>query len=206
MNTGIIIRINGPIVEARGMEQTGMLEVVEVGEVRLVGEVIRLRGGNATIQVYENTGGLRPGEPVFCTGRQLSVCLGPGLLGTIYDGIQRPLNRIAEQSGSAFLARGEKTPAVDMARKWHFAPKVAVGTQLSAGQVVGEVQETESVLHKVMVPPGSASFPKATTTAMPTCASWRGLTARSRRWASTSGGRCGMGGRAQSACRWRRLW
>ncbi len=160
MNTGIIIRINGPIVEARGMEQTGMLEVVEVGEARLVGEVIRLRGGNATIQVYENTGGLRPGEPVFCTGRQLSVCLGPGLLGTIYDGIQRPLNRIAEQSGSAFLARGEKTPAVDMARKWHFVPKVAVGTQLSAGQVVGEVQETESVLHKVMVPPGKGGTVK----------------------------------------------
>ena len=151
MKTGIIIRINGPIVEARQMEEVGMLEVVEVGELRLIGEVIRVRGEVATIQVYEETSGLRPGEPVYCTGRPLSVCLGPGLLGTIYDGIQRPLARIAE--GGAFIGRGVKKPALDLERKWPFQPIVKVGDELKPGMVIGEVQETESVLHRVMVPP-----------------------------------------------------
>lgn len=152
MDTGIITRINGPIVEARQMDHTGMLEVVEVGEARLVGEVIRIRGALATIQVYENTGGLRPGEPVYCSGRSLSVCLGPGLLGNIYDGIQRPLKEIARQSG-AFLPRGVKVSPVDLEKKWHFTPVVKEGDLLEPGCVVGEVQETESVLHRVMVPP-----------------------------------------------------
>ncbi|MBR4518538.1 MAG: V-type ATP synthase subunit A, partial [Victivallales bacterium] len=151
MKIGIIIRINGPIVEARQMEEVGMLEVVEVGELRLIGEVIRVRGEVATIQVYEETSGLRPGEPVYCTGRPLSVCLGPGLLGTIYDGIQRPLARIAE--GGAFIGRGVKKPALDLERKWPFQPIVKVGDELKPGMVIGEVQETESVLHRVMVPP-----------------------------------------------------
>lgn len=152
MNIGTITRINGPIVEASGMENTRMLEVVEVGEARLIGEVIRIRDDISTLQVYENTSGLHPGEPVYCTGRPLSVCLGPGLLGTIYDGIQRPLDQIAKTSG-AFIARGEKTPPLDLERKWSFKPTVKAGDSLQPGQVLGEVQETESVLHKVMVPP-----------------------------------------------------
>ena len=153
MTTGIIIRINGPIIEARDMESTGMLEVVEVGEARLIGEVIRVRGAISTIQVYENTSGLRPGEPVYCTGRPLSVCLGPGLLGTIYDGIQRPLDKMAA-GGDAFIRRGVKTAPLDLDRRWHFRPLAKVGDQLQPGQVIGEVQETQSVLHKVMLPPG----------------------------------------------------
>ncbi|MGN0866106.1 MAG: V-type ATP synthase subunit A [Oligosphaeraceae bacterium] len=152
MDTGSITRINGPIVEACHMDHTGMLEVVEVGHLRLIGEVIRVRGDVATIQVYENTAGLCPGEPVFCSGRPLSVCLGPGLLGNIYDGIQRPLKSIAEQSGS-FIPRGVKAPALDLERKWSFRPVVKEGDVLSPGQILGEVQETESVLHRVMVPP-----------------------------------------------------
>ncbi len=152
MDTGIITRINGPIVEARQMDHTGMLEVVEVGEARLIGEVIRIRGALATIQVYENTSGLHPGEPVYCSGRSLSVCLGPGLLGNIYDGIQRPLKEIAKKSG-AFLPRGVKVSPVDLEKKWHFTPVVKEGDLLEPGCVVGEVQETESVLHRVMVPP-----------------------------------------------------
>ncbi len=152
MDTGIITRINGPIVEARQMDNTGMLEVVEVGNLRLIGEVIRVRGSVATIQVYENTSGLRPGEPVYCSGRPLSVCLGPGLLGTIYDGIQRPLDKIAAK-GTSFIPRGEKSPALDLEKKWSFKPTVKVGDLLEAGQVIGEVQETESVLHRVMIPP-----------------------------------------------------
>ena len=150
---GRITRVNGPIVEACNMEHAGMLEVVEVGEWHLIGEVIRIRGnGLATIQVYENTSGLMPGESVYCTGRSLSVRVGPGLIGTIYDGIQRPLDRIAEISG-AMLKRGEKTERLDITKKWHFKPTVAVGDELSSGAVIGEVQETQSVLHRIMVPP-----------------------------------------------------
>lgn len=152
---GIIIRINGPIIEAHKMDQTGMLEVVEVGHQHLIGEVIRVRNDVATIQVYENTSGLHPGEPVFCTSRPLSVRLGPGLIGTIYDGIQRPLDRIAAISG-AMIRRGEKVPPLDPERRWEFTPTVAVGAELSSGMQIGEVQETLSVLHRIMVPPDCA--------------------------------------------------
>ncbi len=152
-NVGEITRVNGPIVEARHMEHAGMQEVVEVSEMRLLGEVIKVRNGAATIQVYENTSGVKPGEPVYCTGRPLSVLLGPGLLGTIYDGIQRPLERIAEISG-AMLRRGEKADALDFSRKWQFKPLKAVGERLEAGVPFGEVQETQSVLHRIMCPPG----------------------------------------------------
>ncbi len=152
-SNGVIIRVNGPIVDARGMEQVGMLEVVEVGHLRLIGEVIRVRDDVATIQVYENTSGLYPGEPVFCTARPLSVRLGPGLLGTIYDGIQRPLDKIAEKSGS-MIQRGEKVPPLDTERFWSFQPVVSVGQELSEGAIIGEVQESMSIMHKVMLPPG----------------------------------------------------
>lgn len=154
-HVGEIIRVNGPIVEARHMEHAGMQEVVEVGGMRLLGEVIKVRNGAATVQVYENTSGLKPGEPVYCTSRPLSVLLGPGLLGTIYDGIQRPLQRIAEASGP-MIRRGEKADAVDLSKKWHFVPVLKNGDKLSAGIPFGEVQETESVLHRVMCPPGIA--------------------------------------------------
>ncbi len=153
---GRITRVNGPIVEACDMEHAGMLEVVEVGEWRLIGEVIRIRGnGLATVQVYENTSGVMPGEAVYCTGLSLSVRVGPGLIGTIYDGIQRPLDRIAEQSG-AMLKRGEKTDRLDITKKWHFKPTAAIGDKLSPGAIIGEVQETPSVLHKIMVPPNAS--------------------------------------------------
>ena len=152
---GKIIRVNGPIVEACQMEHAGMQEVVEVGGLRLLGEVIKVKNGAATIQVYENTSGLKPGEPVYCTERPLSVLLGPGLLGTIYDGIQRPLERIAEISGS-MLKRGEKTEALNLSRKWDFKPVLKAGDEITGGIPFGEVQETESVLHRVMCPPGIA--------------------------------------------------
>ena len=152
MTKGIITRVNGPIVEARDMERAGMLEVVEVGEERLIGEVIRIRGGGiATIQVYENTSGLKPGEGVYCTTRPLSVELGPGLLGTIYDGIQRPLDRIAAMSG-AMIRRGEKTDAQDLDKIWHFVPSVKEGDIVKPGVQYGEVQETPSVLLKLITP------------------------------------------------------
>jgi len=150
---GVITRVNGPIVEARHMEHAGMQEVVEVGGIRLLGEVIKVRNGAATIQVYENTSGLKPGEPVYCTGRPLSVLLGPGLLGTIYDGIQRPLERIAAISGP-MIRRGEKAEAIDLSRTWKFTPVVEKGARLEAGFPLGEVQETESVLHRILCPPG----------------------------------------------------
>ncbi len=150
---GEITRINGPIVEARNLAAAGMLEVVETGHLRLIGEVIRLRHGVATVQVYENTSGLRPGEPVYGTGRPLSVKLGPGLLGTIYDGIQRPLQAIAARSGP-MIGRGEKPAPLDSLHQWPFVPSCKVGDALSAGQVYGRVQETLSVEHRLLVPPG----------------------------------------------------
>ncbi|MDD4097251.1 MAG: V-type ATP synthase subunit A [Lentisphaeria bacterium] len=153
--TGEIIRVNGPIVEARHMEHAGMLEVVEVGAMHLIGEVIKVHRGAATIQVYENTSGLRPGEAVTCTSRPLSVRLGPGLLGTIYDGIQRPLDRIAAISG-AMIRRGEKADPLDPARTWHFRPLKQPGDRLTPGTPFGEVQETLSINHRVMTPPDLA--------------------------------------------------
>jgi V/A-type H+-transporting ATPase subunit A len=150
--TGVISRVNGPIVEARQMASAGMLEVVEVGNLRLIGEVIRVRNEIATIQVYENTTGLLPGEPVFRTGRPLSVRLGPGLLGTIYDGIQRPLEQIAASSG-AMIHRGEKAEPLDTAKTWRFRPLLEPGSAIEGGSVYGQVQETLSVLHKIMAPP-----------------------------------------------------
>lgn len=149
---GRIVRINGPIVEAGGMRAAGMLEVVEVGDLRLIGEIIRLKDDLATIQVYENTGGLKPGQPVRATGRPLSVALGPGLLGSIYDGIQRPLPGIMKHSGF-YIRRGEKTVPLDAERKWPFTPLVKAGDVLKPGQVYAEVQETQSVKLRLPVPP-----------------------------------------------------
>ncbi len=153
---GAIRRINGPVVEAGGMAMAAMLEVVEVGDLRLIGEVIRLHGEVATIQVYEDTTGLRPGDPVYATGRPLSVLLGPGLIGNIYDGIQRPLAAIAAETG-CFIGRGQKPAALDMSRRWPFTPACQNGDQLSEGALIGTVQESASVIFKLLAPAGGGT-------------------------------------------------
>jgi V/A-type H+-transporting ATPase subunit A len=148
-----VTRISGPIVTARGMAAAQMYEVVLVGELGLVGEVVRLRDDRATIQVYEDTTLLKPGVPVTLTGAPLSVWLGPGLVGNIYDGIQRPLPGIQARSG-AWIRRGEKVDPLDTQKRWHFVPTVKAGDSVTAGQVIGEVAETPLVQHRIMVPPG----------------------------------------------------
>jgi V/A-type H+-transporting ATPase subunit A len=151
---GTITWVSGPTVKAEGMSGARMYEMVYVGEERLIGEVIRLEGDNAYVQVYENTSGLSPGEPVYGTGSPLSVLLGPGLLGSIYDGVQRPLRAIAERVGP-FVKRGVSVPPLDLGRKWHFVPTVRPGQELEAGSVLGEVQETPLIKSSIMVPPTS---------------------------------------------------
>ena len=152
MSQAQIIRISGPIVESSGMADALMYELVEVGDGRLIGEVIRVAGDRATIQVYENTSMVKPGSPVFRTGSPFSLLLGPGLIGSIYDGIQRPLPGIAEKSG-AFIRRGEKVPPLDAAKKWHFVPSAKAGTPAAPGRIIGSVQESEVITLRVMIPP-----------------------------------------------------
>ncbi len=134
------------------MRGAQMYEVVEVGPRRLIGELIRAVDDVGTVQVYENTSGLRPGQPVYPTGRLLSVNLGPGLMGNIYDGIQRPLREIAESAG-AFIPRGEKLPALNTSRQWRFTPSVKEGEKVQAGQIIGTLPETPLIEHRVLVPP-----------------------------------------------------
>ena len=150
---GIIIKVSGPLVVAKGMKNAKMYEVVHVSEQKLVGEVIELNGGEASIQVYEETSGIGPGEPVYLTGQTLSVELGPGLLESIYDGIQRPLALIEKASGS-FIGRGISVPGIDREKKWDFKPVVATDSNVAEGDVLGEVQETTLINHKIMVPVG----------------------------------------------------
>src|SRR5713226_5739767 len=152
MTDGIISRISGPVVIASGLEGPQMYDVVRIGEIGLVGEIIRLEGNKATIQVYEDTTGLRPGEKVINTKRPLSMQLGPGLLTSIYDGIQRPLNVLREQSGD-FISRGLVIPALDEKKKWEFKPVKKSGDKVVPGEILGTVQETPIVSHKIMVPP-----------------------------------------------------
>lgn len=147
----IVTRISGPIVTAMGMIGAEMYEVVHVGELGLVGEIVRLVGERATIQVYEDTTMLKPGAPVRRTGAPLSVWLGPGLVGNIYDGIQRPLPGIQARSG-AWIRRGEKVNPLDTEKRWGFKPLVRVGDKVVAGQAVGQVLETTLVTHRIMVP------------------------------------------------------
>jgi V/A-type H+-transporting ATPase subunit A len=153
MNQGRIIKVSGPLVVADGMTDARMYDVVRVGKLGLIGEVIELRGDRASIQVYEETGGVGPGEPVATTGQPLSVELGPGLLRSIYDGIQRPLNVIRDLSGD-YIARGVEVPGLDRQAKWRFVPKVKAGDQLVSGDIYGTVQETDIIEHRLMVPPG----------------------------------------------------
>ena len=147
-----IVKVAGPLVVAENMQQAKMYEVVRVGKEGLVGEVIRLEDGNASIQVYEETAGVGPGEPVKLTGQTLSVELGPGLLESIYDGIQRPLEVLEEKSGH-FLARGIDAEGLDQNKKWDLVATVNNGDTVKAGDTLGTVQETTLILHKVMVPP-----------------------------------------------------
>jgi V/A-type H+-transporting ATPase subunit A len=150
--TGRIVKVSGPLVIASGMAGCRMFDVVRVGENRLIGEVIELKGDTASIQVYEETSGVGPGESVVSTGVPLSVELGPGLIGSFFDGIQRPLNALAEMAGD-FIARGLEAPGLDREKKWHFVPTVEVGQAVSSGDVIGTVQESPVIVHKVMVPP-----------------------------------------------------
>ncbi len=149
---GKIIRISGPVIEADGMRGAKMYDVVKVGEKNLIGEIIRLDKDNAIIQVYEDTVGLKPGEQVISTGMPLSVELGPGLLSNIYDGIQRPLPTIKDKTGD-FIERGVEVPALDRRKKWHFKPLAKAGDKVYGCDVIGEVQETSIILHKIIIPP-----------------------------------------------------
>ncbi len=150
---GKVARVSGPVVIAEDLEGVRMYDVVRVGELGLVGEVIRIAGKNVTIQVYEDTSGIRPGEAVENVGKPLSVELGPGLLKSIYDGIQRPLDIIREKSGD-FIRRGFSATPLNESAKWEFKTVAAKGDQVSEGQIIGEVQETSLITHKVMVPYG----------------------------------------------------
>ncbi|MDP9860169.1 V/A-type H+-transporting ATPase subunit A [Olsenella profusa DSM 13989] len=153
-STGVIKKVAGPLVVASGMRDANMFDVVRVSEEKLIGEVIEMHGDEASIQVYEETQGLGPGEPVVSTERPLSVELGPGLIGSIYDGIQRPLDKLMETTGSNLLGRGVSVPAIDEERLWEFVPTAKVGDEVQEGDVIGTVQETKVVSHKIMVPTG----------------------------------------------------
>lgn len=149
---GKIVWVSGPAVKADGMSSAKMYETVEVGDTKLIGEVIRLTGDVAFIQVYESTSGLKPGEPVVGTGQPLSVLLGPGIIGKIYDGIQRPLDDIAQKSG-AFIGRGIATTPVDMHKKYKFTPLLKKGDVITGGSILGSVEETPLVTHSILIPP-----------------------------------------------------
>jgi V/A-type H+-transporting ATPase subunit A len=149
---GKIVWISGPAVKADGMAAAKMYETVEVGEDRMVGEIIRLTGDVAFIQVYESTSGLKPGEQVLGTEQPLSVTLGPGIMGRIYDGLQRPLDEIAKVAG-AFISRGVTVPSLSKSQKWLFTPSVKKGDNIKSGSILGKVDETPLIEHKIMVPP-----------------------------------------------------
>ncbi|WP_139905210.1 V-type ATP synthase subunit A [Clostridium thermarum] len=153
MKTGRIVKVSGPLVVAEGMEDASVYDVVRVSDKRLIGEIIEMRGDRASIQVYEETVGLGPGEPVYTTGEPLSVELGPGLLEAMFDGIQRPLNAIRDQRGD-WLDRGVEVNPLDREKVWHFTPTKKVGDKVSAGDIIGVVQETTVIEHRIMVPYG----------------------------------------------------
>ncbi len=156
MEVGRIIKVSGPLVVADNMGDARMYDMVRVSESRLLGEVIELRGDQASIQVYEETGGLGPGEPVYNTGVPLSVELGPGLIAAIFDGVQRPLNIIKAQVGD-YITRGVDVAPLDRDRRWQFLPRVKKGDPVVAGDVIGTVQESTLVEHRIMVPPNVAA-------------------------------------------------
>lgn len=152
-NVGKIVKVSGPLIVASGMQDCKMFDVVRVSEKQLIGEIIELRGDKASIQVYEETSGLGPGEAVYSTGMPLSVELGPGLMEGIYDGIQRPLENLRKISGDR-IARGITVPALDHEKKWTFKPTKKVGDVVTSGDVIGVVQENVLIEHRIMVPFG----------------------------------------------------
>ena len=153
MSKGTILKVAGPLVVATGMRDANMFDVVRVSNERLIGEIIEMHGDRASIQVYEETSGLGPGEPVESMGEPLSVELAPGLIGSIFDGIQRPLEAIMEKSGN-MLERGVEVPSLDREKKWHFSPKARPGDELTAGDVLGTVEESKIITQKILVPFG----------------------------------------------------
>lgn len=153
MSNSIVSRISGSVVIATGIEDAQMYDVVRIGDMGLLGEIIRLEGNKATVQVYEDTTGIKPGEKVVNTKRPLSIQLGPGLLTSIYDGIQRPLDVLRQKSGD-FIGRGVMIPALDQTKKWEFIPIKRKGDEISPGEIIGEVQETPLIKHKIMIPFG----------------------------------------------------
>jgi len=153
LKEGRIIKVSGPLVVAEGMEEANVYDVVEVSDNKLIGEIIEMRGDKASIQVYEETTGIGPGDIVVTTGSPLSIELGPGMLEQMFDGIQRPLLKIQEAVGD-FLLKGVRVPALDREKKWQFTPTMQVGEEVEPGKIIGTVQETEIVLHKIMVPNG----------------------------------------------------
>ncbi len=153
MKAGTIVKVSGPLVIAEGMREANMFDVVRVSDKRLIGEIIEMHGDKASIQVYEETAGLGPGEEVVSTGMPMSVELGPGLISTIYDGIQRPLEKLYAASGTN-IHKGVEAPSLDREKKWHFEPAKQVGAVVSAGDVIGTVQETAVVQCRIMVPYG----------------------------------------------------
>jgi len=152
---GEVIKVSGPLVVARGLSGARMFEMVRVGELGLFGEIIEIKGEEYSIQTYEETEGIGPGQPVVRTGEPLSVELGPGLIRSIYDGIQRPLDVLAQDFGE-YIVRGTQRPALDRSRKWDFVPLARVGDVVKGGDILGTVQESALVSHKIMVPPGKA--------------------------------------------------
>ena len=153
MSKGTIRKVAGPLVIADGMRDANMFDVVQVSSQKLIGEIIEMHGDAASIQVYEETSGLGPGEPVVSTGEPMSVELGPGLIGSIFDGIQRPLDAIMKVSGTN-IARGVQVPSLDRDKKWHFRPTVKAGDKVKEGDIIGTVHETDIVEHRIMVPVG----------------------------------------------------
>ncbi|WP_436512327.1 V-type ATP synthase subunit A [Clostridium thermobutyricum] len=154
MKIGKIIKVSGPLVVAEGMDEANIYDVCKVGEKGLIGEIIEMRGDKASIQVYEETSGIGPGDPVQTTGEPLSVELGPGLIESMFDGIQRPLDAFMEAAQSPFLTKGVSVKSLNRSRIWKFVPTVKEGDEVEAGDIIGTVQETAVVLHKIMVPFG----------------------------------------------------
>ena len=153
MKVGKIVKVSGPLVVAEGMDEANMYDVVEVSDFKLVGEIIEMRGDRASIQVYEETTGIGPGDPVYTTGEPLSVELGPGLIEAMFDGIQRPLEEFRQKTGD-YMTRGVKIDNLNRTIKWDFKPLAKVGDKVVAGDIIGTVQETPLIVHKIMVPWG----------------------------------------------------